>query len=108
MVGNGKVQARIAEIQAVGAEKAGVTIDRIVAELAKIAFSDLRRALDWGMKHTEIGPVPYPVLLKHKAPRPDRRLARVDELGPDVGHAEGQGRQRDPIRHPGGQRGLQA
>jgi hypothetical protein len=26
-----------------------VTIDRIVAELAKIGFSDIRRALDWGM-----------------------------------------------------------
>jgi phage terminase small subunit len=31
------------------AAKAGVTIDRIVAELAKIAFSDIRNALDWGM-----------------------------------------------------------
>jgi hypothetical protein len=39
-----------------------VTIDRIVAEMAKIGFSDIRRALDWGMKQTEDGPVPYPNL----------------------------------------------
>jgi phage terminase small subunit len=42
---NVKVQARVAEMMA----EAGVTIDRIVAELAKIAFSDIRKALDWGM-----------------------------------------------------------
>ena len=42
--------------------KAGVTIDRIVAELAKIAFSDIRKALDWGMKQTEEGPVQYVTL----------------------------------------------
>jgi len=31
------------------AAKAGVTVDRIVNELAKIGFLDPRRALDWGM-----------------------------------------------------------
>ncbi len=49
---------------AAAAAKAGVTVERIVNELAKIGLSDIRRALDWGMKQTEDGPVPYPDLLK--------------------------------------------
>ena len=55
--------AEKAGVTAKAAEKAGVTVERIVAELAEIAFSDPRRALDWGMKQTEDGPVPYPDLL---------------------------------------------
>jgi phage terminase small subunit len=43
------IQARVLEITTKAAEKAGVTVERIVAELAKIAFSDIRMALDWGM-----------------------------------------------------------
>jgi len=42
-----RVQARVAEILAEGAEKAGVTVQRIVDELAKIAFADIRKAVKW-------------------------------------------------------------
>jgi len=45
---NPKVQARVAELVGKAAKKAGVTIDRIVAEMAKVGFSDVRRALTSG------------------------------------------------------------
>jgi phage terminase small subunit len=44
---NEHVRARIDELLAVAAEKAGVTIDRIVDELAKIGFSDIRKIVEW-------------------------------------------------------------
>ncbi|WP_083509462.1 terminase small subunit [Hyphomicrobium sulfonivorans] len=45
---NGKIAARIAHLQAKTAEKHEITKDRIVAELAKIAFADIRQAVKWG------------------------------------------------------------
>ncbi len=44
---NVKVQARVAELVCKAAEKAGVTVERIVAELAKVGFGDVRRALTY-------------------------------------------------------------
>jgi phage terminase small subunit len=49
LASSSKVKARVDELISASASKAGVTVDRIVAELAKIGFSDIRRALDWGM-----------------------------------------------------------
>jgi len=46
--GNEKVRARVDELLTASAEKAGVTISRIVNELAKIGFSDIRKAIKWG------------------------------------------------------------
>jgi hypothetical protein len=43
---NVKVQARVLGFTTKAAEKAGVTIERIVNELPKIGFTDIRRALD--------------------------------------------------------------
>jgi hypothetical protein len=54
---NDDIQSRVEEFLAESAAKAGVTVDRIVNELAKIAFSDVRNALDWGMKLTEKGSI---------------------------------------------------
>lgn len=45
--GNEKVQARIEEILSEAAERAGITIERVATELAKIGFSDIRKAVDW-------------------------------------------------------------
>jgi phage terminase small subunit len=45
--GNEKVKRRIEEILAVGAEKAGVTVERVLTELAKIGFSDIRKIVKW-------------------------------------------------------------
>ena len=41
------VRRRIEELQAKGAEKAGVTIERIITEMAKAAFGDVEDAPRW-------------------------------------------------------------
>jgi len=48
------VAAAVAALQAALAAKAGVTRERIVAELAKIGFSDIRKAVSWRPFVTEI------------------------------------------------------
>lgn len=55
---NASVKARVDELQAKGAEAAGVTIASIVAELAKIGFSDLRKVVRWQSNVTEVGEDP--------------------------------------------------
>jgi phage terminase small subunit len=45
---NESIKARVAEILAAACEKAGVTVDRIIEELAKIGFADFRKAVKWG------------------------------------------------------------
>lgn len=49
--GNERIVTRVAELQAIGAEKVGVTIASITAELAKIGFANMQ---DY-MKATEAG-----------------------------------------------------
>lgn len=44
-----------AEINAASAERLAVSSDRVIAELAKIGFSDLRRAVSWSMKDRVTG-----------------------------------------------------
>jgi phage terminase small subunit len=44
LTANDNIQARVDELVGAAAEKAGVTVERIVAELAKVGFSDVRRA----------------------------------------------------------------
>ena len=46
LTANHRIQARVEEFLAESAAKAGVTVDRIVNELAKIVFNDVRNALD--------------------------------------------------------------
>lgn len=49
-----KVQDRVQEITSAAAERCGVTVGKVVTELAKIGFSDIRKAVDWsGMLVTE-------------------------------------------------------
>jgi len=45
---NDAVRTRIDELLTLAAEKAGVTIEKIVTELAKIGFSDIRKIVKWG------------------------------------------------------------
>ena len=45
---NDEVQARIAELQAERASRTEVTMDRVVLELSRIAFSDARKVFRWG------------------------------------------------------------
>lgn len=42
-----EVDARIMEITGKAAERAGITVERVLAELSKIGFSDIRKAVDW-------------------------------------------------------------
>lgn len=53
LLGNVGVAAAIAARQAAIAHKLGVTQERIVAELAKIAFADIRKAVRWGKSPTD-------------------------------------------------------
>ena len=55
LTANHRIQARVEEFLAESAAKARVTMDLIVNELAKIVFSDVRNALDFGMKLAEKG-----------------------------------------------------
>ncbi|MDW9473157.1 terminase small subunit [Sinorhizobium meliloti] len=43
---NESIQARVAEIQGKGALKAEATVERVLKELTRIGFSDLRRVFD--------------------------------------------------------------
>ena len=45
-----KIAPRIAEIQAGHRKRHEVTVDRILAELARIGFSDIRKVVKWGLK----------------------------------------------------------
>lgn len=44
---NANVRQRISEIQAEAAKRAGITVEKVIAELAKIGFADIRRAVEW-------------------------------------------------------------
>jgi len=44
---NGKVRARIEELRAARLKRHEVTVDRILAEYAKIGFADIRKAVEW-------------------------------------------------------------
>lgn len=48
MSANEDVRSRVQEILSASAERAGITRERIQAELAKIAFGDIRKAVRWG------------------------------------------------------------
>ena len=45
---NDDVQARVSEIMQRGAERAEVSVERVVRELSKIGFADIRKAVRWG------------------------------------------------------------
>lgn len=47
LTANDSIKARVAEILSVSADRAGVSAERVIAELAKIAFSDIRQVVSW-------------------------------------------------------------
>jgi phage terminase small subunit len=47
LLGNVRVQARIAEIMRAGAERAEVRVEQVVRELKLIGFSDIRKVVSW-------------------------------------------------------------
>lgn len=42
-----EIRSRVQEITGAAAERAGVTAERVIAELAKIAFADIRNVVTW-------------------------------------------------------------
>lgn len=48
LTANDNVQTRVAEILGRGAERAAITQEMVLRELAKIAFVDVRKAVRWG------------------------------------------------------------
>ena len=66
LLGNVRVQARIAEIMRAGAERAEVTVEQVVRELKLIGFSDIRKVVSWRnelVTRTEKGEDGAPVLM---------------------------------------------
>ena len=71
LIGDDRVKARVSELQKEAATAAGVTIQGVVAELAKIGFSDPRNALEWG---------PTGVVLKRSEDLTDAAAAAISEV----------------------------
>lgn len=67
-----EVRARIDGLMAAAAEKAGVTIERIVAEFARIGFADPRRVVSWDGTA---------VLVRNSADLSDDDAAAIAEVG---------------------------
>jgi phage terminase small subunit len=66
LLGNVRVQARIAEIMGAGAERAEVTVEQVVRELKLIGFSDIRKVVSWRnelVTRTEKGEDGEPVMV---------------------------------------------
>ena len=66
LLGNVRVQARIAEIVRAGAERAEVTVEQVVRELKLIGFSDIRKVVSWRnelVTRTEKGEDGEPVMV---------------------------------------------
>ena len=56
--GNERILSRIEEIVTQASERAGVTVERIIAEMAKIGFSDIRKLVSWRGNVTQSGEDP--------------------------------------------------
>jgi phage terminase small subunit len=72
LLGNVRVQARIAEIMRAGAERAEVTVEQVVRELKLIGFSDIRKVVSWRnelVTRTEKGKDGEPVMVEVVMPR---------------------------------------
>ena len=71
MLRNAEVAAAIAEAQAARSRRTEVTADRVVLELARVAFGDPRRVMSWG---------PGGVKLRPSAELADEEAAIVAEV----------------------------
>lgn len=70
--GNERIRARVEHILAAGADRAEVTVERIVTELARIAFSDIGASVEsWG---------PAGVKLRDSATLSDHQRAAIAEV----------------------------
>src|ERR1017187_876359 len=80
------VRARIDEIVTRAAKKTDITVERVLDELAKIAYSDIRKAVQWGagvlVKDSKTGKecVVHDVSLIGSAEIDDRTAAAISEV----------------------------
>jgi hypothetical protein len=72
MITNDNIAAAIAKAQAARGRRTEVTADRVVLELARVAFGDPRRVMSWG---------PGGVRLRPSAELADEEAAIVAEVG---------------------------
>jgi phage terminase small subunit len=47
LIGNDRIQARVDEILAAGAERAEITVEQVLRELAVLGFSDIGKVVRW-------------------------------------------------------------
>jgi hypothetical protein len=85
LVGNGQVAQRIRELQKVAADTVGPTIERIVKDLERIAFSDIGQAVEWHSRLVTEKDQPDcgDMVIKHIFSN-HVRIKGSDEIGPDV------------------------
>lgn len=85
LLSNVKVQAAIQEAQAKRSEKTGITQERVLQELARIGFADIRKAVAWGSApdgavDEEGNPVLYPVELLPSSEVDNDTAAAISEV----------------------------
>jgi len=86
LLGNVRVQARIAEIMRAGAERAEVTVEQVVRELKLLGFSDIRKVVSWRnelVTRTEKGEDGEPVMV----PMPRVTIVDADKISDEAAAA---------------------
>jgi phage terminase small subunit len=92
LLGNVRVQARIAEIMRAGAERAEITVEQVLRELAKIGFSDIRKAVAWrnemvAREDEETGKGEDGVVRVTRVLLPRVSIVPSEEMDPDIAAA---------------------
>lgn len=87
LLANVSVAAAVAEAQKQRSERTGITADRVLAELAKIGFSDIRKAVSWKTEAVEapveerLEPQPHGGALKRSEATEVRSVVEVIASG---------------------------
>jgi len=81
LLGHAGVKAAIAEAMAQRSERTEITMDMVVKELAKIAFTDMRQYVVWGEREAEDGgKKELEMRLIHSSELPPELTAAVSEV----------------------------
>lgn len=85
LLSNVDIQAALQEAKTEREKRTGITQDKVLAELARIGFADIRKAVKWGRApdlpiDAEGQPVPYPVELVPSDQVDDDTAAAITEV----------------------------
>lgn len=85
LLGKTSIAAAIQEAQAKRSDRTEITQDRVLQELARIGFADIRKAVAWGSApdgaiDDEGAPAEYPVELKPSSEVDDETAAAISEI----------------------------